>query len=78
MFERLVVESGNKKIVRKKTFKELFKEKDIVRICGAHDALSATLIEEAGFSNKTNTFNIKCPFFSCNFTAVYISLNIKQ
>ena len=31
------------------TFKNLFKEKELVRLVGAHDGLSAKLIEQAGF-----------------------------
>ena len=49
MSKRLIMENGEKRIIEKKTFKQLFENKKIVRLCGTHNAIISSLAEEAGF-----------------------------
>jgi len=49
MNKRLIFKNGKKEIVERKNFKDLLKEKKIIRLIGAHNALTAFLAEEAGF-----------------------------
>ena len=49
MGKRLIMSKGQRNLINKCDFKKLFLQKKIVRICGVHNALMATLAEEAGF-----------------------------
>ncbi len=49
MNKRLIFDNGKKRIVDKKTFNNLFNKKEIVRLCGVHNALMSSIVEEAGF-----------------------------
>ena len=49
MDKRLTISEGKRKIISKSSFKDLFSEKEIVRLCGVHNALIATIAEESGF-----------------------------
>jgi len=47
--KRLIVENGKRKIINKKSIKELINTKGFIRLCGAHNAISAKIIEDHGF-----------------------------
>jgi len=47
--KRLIIDNGERKIIRKNDFKQLLVNKKIVKVCGVHNALMGTLAEEAGF-----------------------------
>jgi len=49
MDRRLIIDKGNRTFIHRKDFKSLLKSGKIVRLCGACNALIATIIEEAGF-----------------------------
>ena len=49
MDKRLIIDQGNRTFVNRTDFKSLFKTGKMVRLCGACNALAATIIEEAGF-----------------------------
>lgn len=49
MNKRLVLKEGKRNIIVKKNFKQLLLEKDMVKICGVHNAMLAFIAEEAGF-----------------------------
>ena len=51
MIDRILVTDEGKKIVRRKTIKELLKNDRITRLCGAHDALTAQIVENFGFES---------------------------
>ncbi len=47
--ERLIVCKEGRQIVSRPTLRELIGSKPIVRLCGVHNALTAMLVQEAGF-----------------------------
>jgi len=51
MVDRMLVTEDGKKIVARKAIKELLNNDSIIRLCGASDALSAQLVENAGFES---------------------------
>ena len=50
MRDRLIINCGNRKILKKRSFKDILKSNNrLIRICGVHDALNAYIAEECGF-----------------------------
>jgi phosphoenolpyruvate phosphomutase len=49
MNKRLVTDNGKRTIITKKNFNQLILENDIVSVCGVHNAIMASLAEDAGF-----------------------------